>query len=59
MAGHGKNRYSVVAHDKTAAFGVYERMAPDLLQELERKSPKNDKGQRPVLMQRWLSEGYW
>lgn len=52
--GMGKNRYSVVAHYTRDL--VYERMAPGLLQELERKSPKNDKGQRPVLMQRWLSE---
>jgi hypothetical protein len=52
--GMGKNRYSVVAHYTRDL--VYERMAPGLLQELERKSPKNEKGQRPVRMQRWLSE---
>ncbi len=52
--GMAKNRYSVVAHYTRDL--VYERMAPGLLQELERKSPKNEKGQRPVLLQRWLSE---
>lgn len=52
--GMGKNRYSVVAHYTRDL--VYERMAPGLLQELEKKSPKNEKGQRDVLMQRWLSE---
>jgi hypothetical protein len=51
--GMGKNRYSVVAHYTRDL--VYERMAPGLLQELERKSPKNEKGQRDVLLQRWLS----
>ncbi len=52
--GMGKNRYSVVAHYTRDL--VYERMAPGLLEELERKSPKNDSGHRDVLMQRWLSE---
>jgi hypothetical protein len=52
--GMAKNRYSIVAHYTRDL--VYERMAPGLLQELERKSPKNEKGHRDVLMQRWLSE---
>ena len=42
--GMGKNRYSVVAHYTRDL--VYERMAPGVLKELERKSPKNEKGQR-------------
>jgi hypothetical protein len=52
--GMGTNRYSVVAHYTRDL--VYERMAPGLLKELERKSPRNEKGHRDVLMQRWLSE---
>ncbi len=51
--GMSKNRYSVVAHYTRDL--VYERMAPGLLQELEKKSPKNEKGQRSNLLQEWLS----
>ena len=52
--GMSKNRYSVVAHYTRDL--VYERMAPGLLQELERKSPKNDKGRRDSLLKDWLTE---
>jgi hypothetical protein len=52
--GMSKNRYSVVAHYTRDL--VYERMAPGLLQELERKAPKNDKGQRDSLLKDWLTE---
>jgi hypothetical protein len=52
--GMSKNRYSVVAHYTRDL--VYERMAPGLLQELERKSPKNEKGQRSSLLKDWLTE---
>ena len=49
-----KNRYSVVAHYTRDL--VYERMAPGLLQDLEKKAPKNEKGQRDSLMKDWLTE---
>jgi len=35
---------------------VYERIAPGLLEELERKSPPNEKGQRPNKLHQWLTE---
>ena len=47
-------RYSVVAHYTRAL--VYERIAPGLLEELERKSPPNEKGQRPNKLHQWLTE---
>ena len=51
--GMSKNRYSVVAHYTRDL--VYERMAPGLLEELEKKSPKNEKGHRNSLFKDWLS----
>ncbi len=51
--GMGKNRFSVVAHYTRDL--VYERMAPNLLEELEKKTPKNEKGRRDSLMKDWLS----
>lgn len=51
--GMNKNRYSVVAHYTRDL--VYERMAHGLLQELEKKTPKDDKGQRKDRMQQWLT----
>lgn len=51
--GMSKNRYSVVAHYTRDL--VYERMAPGLLEALEKKSPKNEKGQRESLLKDWLS----
>ena len=52
--GMQKNRYSVVAHYTRDL--VYERIAPGLLNELERKSPPNEKGQRPNKLHQWLTE---
>lgn len=52
--GMSKNRYSVVAHYTRDL--VYQRMAPNLLEELEKKSPKNDKGKRKTLFKDWLTE---
>lgn len=52
--GMKKNRYSVVAHYTRDL--VYERLGPGLLEELERKSPKNEKGERLIRMHRWLTE---
>ena len=51
--GMSKNRYSVVAHYTRDL--VYQRMATGLLEALEKKSPKNDKGQRTSLFKDWLS----
>jgi hypothetical protein len=52
--GMQKNRYSVVAHYTRDL--VYERLAPGLLEELERKSPKNEKGQRKNKLHDWLTD---
>ena len=52
--GMGKNRYSVVG--KYTRDLVFERIAPGLLPELERLSPKNEKGQRPNKLHQWLTE---
>lgn len=52
-AGMSKNRYSAVAGYTRDL--VYERMAPGLLKELERKSPKDEKGQRDNRLHQWLS----
>lgn len=51
--GMNKNRYSVVAHYTRDL--VYERMAPGLLQELEQKSPKDEKGNRDNKLHQWLT----
>lgn len=48
------NRYSVVAHYTTDL--VYERIAAGLLEELQKKSPPNEKGQRPNKLHQWLTE---
>ncbi len=52
--GMSKNRYSVVA--KYTRDLVYERLAPSLLEELERKSPKNEKGHRKNKLHQWLTD---
>jgi P63C domain len=52
--GMGKNRFSVVAHYTNDL--VYERIAPGLLEELKRKNPKDEKGQRPVKLHQWLTD---
>jgi hypothetical protein len=52
--GMQKNRFSIVAHYTRDL--VYERLAPGLLAELERKSPKNEKGQRKNKLHDWLTE---
>lgn len=51
--GMRKNRYSVVG--KYTRDLVFERLAPGLLPELEKKSPKNEKGQRPAKLHQWLT----
>lgn len=35
---------------------VYARLAPGILDELERKNPKNEKGNRPAKHHQWLSD---
>ena len=52
--GMQKNRYSVVAHYTRDL--VYQRIAPGLLQKLESKSPKDDKGNRPNKLHQYLTE---
>lgn len=52
--GMKKNRYSVVAYYTRDL--VYERLGTGILEELERKTPKNEKGQRPHKMHQWLTE---
>lgn len=52
--GMQKNRYGVVAHYTRDL--VYERIAPSLLQELESKNPKNEKGVRRNKFHQWLTE---
>lgn len=52
--GMKKNRYSVVAQYTRDL--VYERLAPGLLEELEKKSPKDEKGNRENKLHQWLTE---
>ena len=52
--GMGKNRYSIVGNYTRDL--VFERIAPGLLPELERKSPKDDKGNRPNKLHQWLTK---
>ena len=52
--GMKKNRYSVVAYYTRDL--VYERIAPGLLHELEKKSPPDEKGQRPNKLHQWLTD---
>ncbi len=52
--GMSKNRYSIVAKYTTDL--TYDRMALGLLEELKRKSPKNEKGQRPNKLHQFLTD---
>jgi len=52
--GMKKNRFSVVAYYTRDL--VYERIAPGLLKELEKKSPKNETGKRKNKFHQWLTE---
>lgn len=51
--GMGKNRYSVVGTYTRDL--VFNRLAPGLLPELERKSPKDENGNRSNKLHQWLS----
>lgn len=54
----GNKKPTFVAHITNLI--VYERLAPNILQELQRKNPKNDAGHRPAKHHQWLTrqEGY-
>ena len=52
--GMGKNRYSVVAHYTKDL--IYERLAPGVLEEMERRNPKTEDGSRRAKHHQWLSE---
>ncbi|NRH22902.1 hypothetical protein A8L51_06005 [Pantoea stewartii] len=52
-AGMSKNRFSVVAHYTRDL--VYERLGDGILDELEKKSPKNDSGARKNKLHQWLT----
>lgn len=52
--GMQKNRFSIVAHYTRDL--VYERIAPSLLEELESKTPKDEKGRRKNKFHQWLTE---
>ncbi len=52
--GMKKKRFSIVAHYTRDL--VYERIAPGLLQELEKKSPKDETGNRKNKLHQWLTE---
>ena len=48
------NRPSVVGHYTNDL--VYERLAPGILEELQRRNPKDEKGRRPAKNHQWLTE---
>jgi hypothetical protein len=52
--GMKKNRYSIVG--KYTIDLVYDRLSPGVLEELERKTPKNEKGRRNNKLHQWLSD---
>jgi hypothetical protein len=52
--GMGKNRYSVVA--RCTKDLVYERLAPGILEEMERRNPRDEKGNRKAKHHQWLSD---
>lgn len=53
-AGMSKNRFSVVAHYTRDL--VYERLGDSILQELEKKTPKQMNGQRKNKMHQWFTD---
>jgi hypothetical protein len=52
--GMKKNRYSVVGHYIKDL--VYRRLGPQVLEELQQKSPKNESGNRSHRFHQWLTE---
>ncbi|EDQ2392377.1 TPA: P63C domain-containing protein [Salmonella enterica] len=53
-SGMSKNRFSVVAHYTRDL--VYERLGDSILQELERKTPKDTNGHRKNKLHQWLTD---
>nr|WP_041474699.1 P63C domain-containing protein [Erwinia sp. Ejp617] len=53
-AGMSKNRFSVVAHYTRDL--IYERLGDSILEELERKTPKDEKGNRKNKLHQWLTD---
>jgi len=54
--GMKKNRYSVVAYYTRDL--VYQRLAPSLLEELEKKAPRKANGERPNKLHQWLTDDF-
>jgi hypothetical protein len=54
LAGNAKEQIQRVAHYTRDL--VYERIAQRLLQELEAKSPINEKGYRPNKLHQWFTD---
>jgi hypothetical protein len=54
--GMGKNRYSVVAHYTKDL--IYERLAPGILEEMENRNPKNERGRRKGALHSLLTEDF-
>lgn len=52
--GMSKNRYSIVAHYTRDL--VYERLAPSLIEELEKKNPADESGRRPDKFHQYLTD---
>lgn len=52
--GMQKNRYSVVG--KYTKDLVYDRLGPGVLEELERKTPKDERGKRKNKLHQWLTD---
>jgi hypothetical protein len=52
--GMSMNRPSVVG--KFTNDLAYERLAPGILEELQKSNPKDEKGQRPAKDHQWLTE---
>jgi hypothetical protein len=55
-ANNGKNKPQVVGHYINDL--VYSRIAPQILNELRRKNPKNEKGNRKGTHTQWLTTDY-
>ncbi|ELY2648473.1 P63C domain-containing protein [Cronobacter sakazakii] len=53
-SGMSKNRFSVVAHYTRDL--VYERLGDSILQELEKKTPKQSNGQRKNKLHQWFTD---
>lgn len=52
--GMSKNRFSVVAHYTRDL--IYERLGDSILEELEKKTPRDDRGNRKNKFHQWLTD---